>query len=334
LERILTKEEIAELLSAVKEGEIRADSASDLSTPEGSVTRLDLVRASLGSSRWQNSNFEVILNSFSRNCGISLTNRLQRSVTIKQNSINASEFDPFALNLDNKGSIGVIPLDPLTHGGLFVFDSTLSYALVETMLGGTLGSSPIFPSRSLTAIEMNLIKNVMENACHDLRKAFQPLEALSTSLVRIESDPRMVNFVPPETELMIIEFIVTIDSITGMMNLVIPYSSLEPLREKIKDGMPDLQASQSTSWSRTLQEAVISVETGITAQLGELTLPIKEIIDLQVGDIIDLDYDPNTPLRVLVETKPKFFAMSGVHNGKKAVRITGNLEQGEYNEIG
>jgi flagellar motor switch protein FliM len=44
---------------------------------------------------------------------------------------------------------------------------------------------------------------------------------------------------------------------------------------------------------------------------------------MELGDILDLDYDPSAPLKVLVEEKVKFFAIPGTHNGKKAISLTG-----------
>lgn len=332
MERILTKEEIAELLSAVRDGDINTDIEAEPLPSDKSVQHLDLIRTSLGSGRWNNSNLGIILDAFARNCSISLTSRLQRSVSIKRDAIESDEFDPYTLKIEGNGSIGIIRLDPLSHGGIFVFDTALSYVLVETMMGGTIGENHFIPNRALTAIEMNLIKSALEQACIDLQKAFVPLESLTISLVRIESDPRMVNFVPPDTEMMIIKFTATIDNVSGIMDLAIPYSSLEPLREKIKEGVLNVQVVRKDSWSFLLKQVIPSVVTEVKAQLTELTLPIRDIIDLQEGDIIDLDCDPDSPLRILVEEIPKFFALSGVHNGKKAVRITGKLDKGEHND--
>lgn len=332
MERILTKEEIAELLSAVHSGEIETETGPGPAEPERPVKPLDLIRTSINSGRWQNANFDVILDAFARTHGNSLTSRLQRPVAIKRRAVEAVEFDPFLLQLGENGAIGIIRLDPLSHGGLFVFDSTFSYILVEMMLGGSIGMEPLIPDRPLTTIEMNLVKSVMEGTCTDLRKAFAPLEALSASLIKVESDPRLVNIVPQDTEMMVVTFDVSIDAVAASMNVVIPYSSLEPLREKVKEGIFDIKAKPGNSWTHTLKRMVTTMEVEVAAQLGELSLPIKEILDLQTGDIIDLDYDPNTPMRVLVEKKHKFLALAGIRNGKKTVHITGNLVETEEND--
>ena len=69
----------------------------------------------------------------------------------------------------------------------------------------------------------------------------------------------------------------------------------------------------------------------IAAQLGILTLPIKDILDLQVGDIIDLDYNPDAPLNIMVEKKPKYHGHAALHNGKKSIQITSKYLEGDHN---
>jgi flagellar motor switch protein FliM len=331
VERILSKEEIDELLSAISTGEIDTGAPPSLRKPDNSVTRLDLIRASMGTDRWQNSNFDIISDSFARNYGIFLTNKLERYVTISRESIYSKKFDSFLKNIDNKGAIGIIRLDPLLHGGMVVYESNLAYAIVEIMLGGAPGICPLVPDRSLTTIEINIIKHVMTGVCIELQKSFEPLDNLSVSLLKMEIDPRVINFVPPDTDLMIIKFNVQIDTAAGDIFLAIPYLSLEPLRENLKNinGHIDITNQIGKSWAGTLETDLKQIEVEVVARLEELSLPIKEILDLQEGDIIDLGRTPDAPLHVLVENRPKYFALAGNHNGKKAIRISDKIKAGE-----
>ncbi|HKK01776.1 MAG TPA: hypothetical protein VJ955_06370, partial [Desulfuromonadales bacterium] len=97
MERILTKEEIEELLSAVQEGEIDAELEPDQEASAAPVRRtasLDLVRAH-SAGRGRIANFDIILDAFARNLGTSLTSRLQRSVVVKREGIDSQEFEHF-----------------------------------------------------------------------------------------------------------------------------------------------------------------------------------------------------------------------------------------------
>ncbi len=328
MERILSKEEIAELLSAVQQGDLEVESepAAVAEVKEREVSRLDLVRVQ-GAGRWRVANLDIILDAFARNYGISLTNRLQRSVSVKRTALDSQEFDPLLQQLSGKGAIAIIRLDPLRWGGLITFDEGLAFPLVEILLGGGEERARI-PDRAMTAIEMNVLRGVLNDACLDLAKAFRPLETLEASLAKVENNPRLVNIVPPEAPVLVVRFTVTVNSLAGKMTLVIPQASLEPLRDKLREGVTPFAQSRGGAWKDHLQGELPDMEVEVAARMGVIRLQVRDILNFQVGDIIDLGCDPADPLQVLVEGIPKFQAQAGARKGKKAIRLTGKILNG------
>lgn len=325
MERILSKEEIAELLSAVKSGELPPETWDDEAPDvERRTKKLDLVRGHW-TGRWRLQNFDIILDSFARDYGIALTNLLQRTVTVNRTTIETDDFETVLHKISEHGTIGLIDLTPLKHGGLFLLDTSLSFTLIEIIMGGANEGNPMLLERPLTPIEMNILKVIMGHGCKNLQEALAPVEQIEASVVRIEVNPRLVNIVPPETEVMVAKFVISLDNISGTMTLVIPSTSLEPLREKIKDSIMAMAGSKESAWSGHLSENLGHMQTVLMAQSGTVSLSIRDILDLRAGDFIDLEYDPNTPIRILVEQRPKFFGIAGIRKGKKAVRVTSKI---------
>ncbi|MEZ4483704.1 MAG: FliM/FliN family flagellar motor switch protein [Syntrophotaleaceae bacterium] len=228
--------------------------------------------------------------------------------------------------LSGHEAIGIIRLDPLRWGGLLIFSDALSLYLVEKLLGGNADAQQAMPNRPLTAIERSVLKRSFGDACLDLEKAFISLEKLDCSLVKIESNPRLVNIVPPDTQVVVCRFSVTIRKMTGQISLAIPLPALDPLREKMRDQMGPLSKKTDQNWQRQVEDALSEMETNIAAQLAQIALPVRDILNFQVGDIIDLGRDPSGPLSVLVEGKPKFVARAGAIKGKKAIRLTERIK--------
>ncbi len=332
MERILSKNEIAELLSAVRAGEIVVEGSVNSAEAGPRVNQLDLV-FSHNNRKCKFENIDIILDTFARNYGISMTNCLQHSTLVRREAIEAYEFDGFLQRLKNNEAIGIIKLDPLRWGGLLIFNDVLSFYLVEKLLGGNADSQPKPPNRALTAIECTVLKRSFGDACLDLEKAFLPLEKLVSSLVKIECNPRLVNIVPPDTQIVVCRFSVKIRSMTGEIRLVIPLPTLEPLRAKMRDQMGPLSKSTDQNWKKQVEETLPDMEMTITAQLARIGLPVRDILNLQVGDIIDLGRDPSGPLCVLVEDKPKFIARAGVQKGKKAIRLTERITEKTHPQL-
>lgn len=325
MERILSKDEIAELLSAVRAGDVAVDGELTTSGGVSKANKLDLV-FSHSTRKCKFDNLDIILDTFARNYGISLTNCLQHSTLVKREAIEAYEFEGFLQRLKSNEAIGIIHLDPLRWGGLLIFNDALAFYLVEKLLGGNADAQQTLPDRPMTAIERSVLKRSFSDACLDLEKAFLPLEKLDSSLAKIESNPRLVNIVPPDTQIVVCRFSVKIRNLTGEIRLAIPLPSLEPLRTKMRDQMGPLNKATDSSWQSHVEAALPDMEMDITAQLAEVALPVRDILNFQVGDIIDLGKDPSGPLLVLVEGKPKFVARAGAFKGKKAVRLTERIK--------
>lgn len=328
MERILTKEEITELLSAVRHGEIDLDPEveADEPAPAREITKVELVRVQ-GHGRWRVANFDIILDAFARNFGISLTNRLQQAVSVRRTAIQTLEFEPFLQQLSGRGANAVLRLEPLRYGGVLTLDEVLSFALVEMLLGGPSEKQSKMPERALTAIETNILKGVVGDACNDLGKAFRALEALQPSLVKIVNNPRLVTIVPPDAVVMMAQFTVSINRLTGRVNLVIPLASLEPLREKLRQEAV-FPSANGGSWIPQMQDEIEEMEVPLSARVGTLSLSVREILNFRIGDIIDLNVDADAPLSVLVADKPKFLGIAGTRNGRKAVRLGNRIVNG------
>jgi flagellar motor switch protein FliM len=329
VERILAQEEIAELISTIRNDGIETKDDSPRADDTDTVIPLDLVQGT-GIGRSPFSNLDIIFDSFSRSYSISLSSMLQNPVMVKLTEIESLEIDPFLMQLKEDGIIAIISLAPLKSGGLFVLGGALSFAIVEIMLGGSISSNFNPLSRPLTPIEQNLLRGVIEDACIDLQRAFRPLQKIKSSLESVEVNPRMVNIAGPMTEIVVARFEVTIANTSGDMVFVIPSFALEPLREKLKEGLVSVAQIQKTSWAGHMEKELSNMELEMIVQSGEVAMTIADIQKMQVGDVIELDYDINRPLRVLVDGHVKFYGMPGVSNVKKAVQITKCLDQGEY----
>ncbi|MEZ4598791.1 MAG: flagellar motor switch protein FliM [Syntrophotaleaceae bacterium] len=327
MERILSKEEIAELLSAVQDGDIDVDPVeSGGPYGEKQVRQLDLLFAQ-SSRQCKFDNLDIIMDSFGRNYGISLTNCLQSSVTVKRTAIETYEFDNFLQRLGEREAIGLIRLDPLRWGGLFIMSGELAFFIMENLLGGKVEQKRPAPNRPLTTIERHVLKGVFDDACLDLEKAFLPLEKLNSLLVKIENNPRLVNIVPADTLVIVCRFKVTLRKLEGQLTLVLPLPSLEPLRDKMREQMAPMAKKSFSAWRETIGEEVVEMEAEVVAQLAEIALPVRDILNFQVGDIIDLGRDPSAPLTLLVEGRPKYLVQAGVTKGNKAVRVLKRAEE-------
>ncbi len=329
MEAILSKKEIADLLKAIKQGQV----SLDLDKNGGKhfakeCTPLNLFQANTFSDELSRlANFDIILDNFCQNLAITLTNNLQRTFSISRSQIDSSHFLDFLLENKDVGAIAVLDISPLKHGALLLIDSHMCFSMVEIILGASTEIELMQPDRKLTSIELNIIQSIMTKGCDDLNRAFAPLINLKTSLIKVESNSRMVSITDADAEILIGTFEVRVGDQTGEMKIVFPLSTIDPLREGLKDLLNVNKAKQGI-WTKILEHEACNIYSEIIAQSGTISMSVSDVLKMKKGDTIFLDYNLNSPLRVLVENKHKFFAIPGTHNGKKAINITGVKDQG------
>lgn len=327
MEPILSKNEIAELLTAIKSGDIATDGVDDghIQAPKFLLAKeIDLFQTYQRSSTGSDiriPNFDIIIDMFARNFGTSLTNALQRSFMVERVDISSTTFEQCLLDLNNQGAVGIFSTDPLKYGCLFHFDTFMSFSLLELMLGSSVSNESLPLERSLTTIEVNILKNTMRSIAKDLQKAFTPIVHMKPSMTKVENNFRLVNIVDEETEVLVSTFNISVGGEqSGQMRFIIPYLTVEPYREQFREMVSVTQAS--TGWRALFVRESMEMNCNIVARSGLVEMTVRQILNLRPGDIIDLGYDPEQPLKVLVENQPKFLAIPGERNGKKAFHIT------------
>jgi flagellar motor switch protein FliM len=328
VEPILSKEEIAELLIAIKAGKVPVDPV-DQDPRRGRrqlhAMEIDLLRTydrATDSGEMRIPNLDIVLDNFARRFSTSLTNTLQRNFSVDREEISTTNFQQSLLDLKNQGAVGIYGTTPLKHGCLFHFDNLLAFTLLEIMLGSSQASESLALDRNLTTIEMAILRTCMEDICEDLQAAMRPVHDIEAVLTKVENNFRLVNIVDHETEVLVTSFHIRLaGERCGTMRMIIPYLTLEPLREKFK-ALVTISQATANSWTRTLIQEALEMESQVISRSGQLTMSVRKILSLRPGDIIELPYNPDQPLTIAVEDKPLFLAIPGERNGKKAFHIT------------
>jgi flagellar motor switch protein FliM len=147
---------------------------------------------------------------------------------------------------------------------------------------------------------------------------------LKLSVEQVESNPQLVQIVPPNEVVVLISFEITIGELRGMMNLCIPYNSIERIGGKLSaNTWVTYGHRQATSESvEQISRAVCTSQVELNVRLSQTRITASELLGLRVGDIITTAKDINSPMVVLLEGIPKFHASPGAFKGHKAILIT------------
>jgi flagellar motor switch protein FliM len=318
MEKILSKEEIDALLLAVADGQIDLD--KELSMERNGVSNYDLTNTA--AQKGSVPNLDIIYDSFIRYHRVSMSNQLRKIVEIKKVGARHYKFDDFLLTLPSPVCMGIYKIEPLKGASMVTMDNNLVFAILESVLGGTGTRSMSENNRMFTSIEIKIMQKIVNAALLDMEKAWAPLHATKMSLLRMDINPRLVNIVPPEYQVVTMELEIQIDDITGSMVFAIPYMTLETVREKLKNGAQFDMMGVDPEWSKRLSSELTEAPLEITVEMGHASITLKELLNLEPGDTITLDKDLRSGLLVKVAGVNKYLGLPGIQRGNKAVQIT------------
>jgi flagellar motor switch protein FliM len=216
----------------------------------------------------------------------------------------------------------VLGAEPLEGNLILDINPAILYPIIDRLLGGGREVGPL-ARRPLTEIELRLVGRITDLFLAELRHAWENVLDINFKVVRVESNPQLVQIVPPNEVVVLISFELTQGDMRGMMNLCIPFNSIERIGGKLSaNTWTTYGKNMSTPETiRLMTNNVRGSVVEIVAQLAETKITTGELIGLRVGDIITTQQDVRTPLVVNVEGLEKFRARAGSYKGRSAIRI-------------
>lgn len=326
---VLDQSEIDTLLAAVESGGLDAaarEKGAGAAAPEKEVHTYDFKRPERVSKEQMRS-LEGIHESFARNFGAALSGFLRTIVEIRVATAEQLTYSEFIYSLPNPTNFNLLTAQPLEGQICLELSPLIIYPIIDRLLGGT-NSELFIPQRPLTVIEQRLIARITDRALISLTEAWTDLVEVKFVITEVESNPHLVQIVPPNEIVVVIGFEIKISGRAGTMSLCIPFNVIEPVMDKlVTQGWLSYQR-RSTFEDKT---DIIARELGVTdvdvcAYLAETTITVAELLSLQPGDIIQTTKPIEHEAILQVEGKNKFAGKIGVHRDHLAIRITRRAE--------
>jgi flagellar motor switch protein FliM len=265
---------------------------------------------------------EIIYERFIRTFRVSLSNSLRKISTITMISTDLLKFGEFVNTLPIPSCMCIMRFNELRGPALIVFESKLAYSIIDSYFGGTDRPFTKVEGKEFTSIELSFMKRVMDMAINDLEDAWAPVHKLDAEYIRTEINPQFVGVVPPSDVIITTTFEVEFESASGTIMVVIPYSTIEPIKQKLSSSYQSENDTTDSLWTMSMHDHIHGAYATAIVKLGEATMSIGDLVSLQVGDIIPLKQEVASELFIEIEGVKKLRCLAGEFKGAKAVQIT------------
>ena len=323
---VLSQNEIDSLLQALSSGELDADDIS--SGDERSTKNYDFRRPAKFSKEHLRT-LEIIFEHYGRLLSTNLPVYLRKNIQVSVVNSEACTFSEFSTALANPVLLGIVSFEPLNGSIMVELAANLGFTMVDRMLGGP--GSPLEKSRDFSEIERTIVDKMMAVCVGLLREPWKNVVDITPVLERVETNPQFAQIIAPSEMIAIVTINIKIGDVEGLMNVCLPYFTLESVMDKLntKYWFASMKESSDENYVEYIESVIRKVGMPIKAVLGKSTITVSDFVNLQCGDIIKLGSKVDSEMEIYVGNLKKFKALPGSSKDSYAVRVTQVLREEE-----
>lgn len=311
--RVLDQDEIDSLLGISKSGEAEEKTSgiqAMLNSALVSYERLPML--------------EIVFDRLVRMLSTSLRNFTSDNVEVSLDNITAIRFGDYLNSIPLPAMLGVFKAEEWDNYGLLMVDSSLTYSIVDVLLGGRRGTAAMrIEGRPYTTIERNLVERLVNVVLNDLTATFDPLSPVTFRFERLETNPRFAAIARPANAAILARLRVDMEDRGGRLELMLPYATLEPVRELLLQMFMGEKFGRDSIWETHLSGELWQTDVKINAVLDEVSVSLNDVLNWQPGSRLDLEVTPES----LVELRCGDVKLFSGQMGRKGSHIAVKLHE-------
>jgi flagellar motor switch protein FliM len=257
-----------------------------------------------------------------RDFGAALSALLRSTVEVKLTSVDQLTYSEFVLSLEDPTCFNLLTARPLEGNLILDINPSILYPVINRLLGGG-KETGVVARRALTEIELRLVRRITGLFLQDLKRAWANIMPLEFEVERVESNPQLVQIVPPNEVVVLIGFELTLGDARGMLNLCIPFRAIERVGHKLttNNRVSHARAAPTEESIQQVSKRLDGALVEMVATLASSRITTADLLGLRVGDIVTTEQDIRGPMEISIEGVAKFHASPGTIKGQKAIQI-------------
>ncbi len=270
---------------------------------------------------------DIVFDRLVRLMSTSLRNLTTDNVEVSLDQVSTVRFGDYMNSIPLPAMLSVFKAEEWDNNGLMVTDSALIYSIVDVLLGGRKGTPAIrVEGRPYTTIETKLVEKMVSVTLGDLSSAFDPLSPVSFNLDRMETNPRFATITQSGNACVLARLRVDMGDRGGRVEVLIPYATLEPIRELLLQMFMGEKFGRDSIWESHLTHELYKTDVQLQAILGEKVLSLGEMMNWKIGSTIMFQTRTEDDLELRCGHFPMYKGPVGQKQEHIAVRVESYIE--------
>jgi len=245
---------------------------------------------------------------------------LRMEFALKMAKLTTLSYSKFTEALPSPTHICLFKTAPLLGVGVLDINPRLALTLVDRMLGGSGHSVKL--ERYLTEIEVTLLEDIILIVLEEWCGQWKTEKELHPAVIGHENNGRFLQTSPKDAVVLALTLEVTFGDCSEQIQIGIPYYTIEPLVKAMqanrdKDTTPEAKALKA-EWKPIYEHISLPVR----AEWNAFELSLREVTELRVGDVIEMQPEIVDRTVVMLNGTPKFTGTVGLDSDKVVVKLT------------
>ncbi|MDD3693109.1 MAG: flagellar motor switch protein FliM [Oscillospiraceae bacterium] len=265
---------------------------------------------------------------YARHLSSYLTATLRTFCRVDVTAVEETKYIEYTNLMHDSSLLGIFELNPFEGNVLMELSQELTFVIIDMMLGG-IGNCDI-NNRDYTDIEMVLMKRFFKNIISFFTDAWSGVADVEPVFIKTETSNGANQVMHLDEVVVAVTLNVNIKETSGKISVILPYVWLESINDKLYTRFRLAEKKNdvdSETTKKVILEKISRTSIFITAILGNTMIRTKDLMNLEVGDIIRLNEKPGDFVKLNVGSKTWYYANLGLKNSHKAVKIVKSLHE-------
>jgi flagellar motor switch protein FliM len=242
---------------------------------------------------------------FVRALASSLAAYLRSYVIVNLVSVEQLSYSEFLDCLPSPTCLASLGLKPYDGNAILELNSSLIFPVLEILLGGD-GKLQFTSQREVTEIEQMLLSGFFQIVLRDLDEAWKFVTPIEFSIERIETEPQFLQILAPTEAVVAVAIEIRLGDAVGMMNIAMPSIIIKMMRQRFDQQWLLRKASSTDAEQMRVMKLIQSAELQTEAILSGPNVLLRDLIDLEEGDVLGLEFPIRRPVDLLLCGSKKF----------------------------
>ncbi|MCE5236251.1 MAG: flagellar motor switch protein FliM [Clostridiaceae bacterium] len=331
---ILSQSEIDELLVALASGQSASSGDSRAKQQDDKVRVYDF-RSANKFSKEQIRMLNFIYDSYAGRLATFLSGTLRTMCEVEVVSVEEQTFAEFTNSLPVPAFLGILNMPPLTGNALFELSSAVAYEIVSRLLGGT-GYLHEEANKLFTEIEISILSRITRQMISYMGESWERVVNIEAELERVETSAQFAQIVNTGEPIAIITMNVKVGEVSDIINLCIPHLAIQPIAKQLAMKKWYNESSTTAAGESNIlpyvSPKIAGTPINMRVYFNETQATVRDVLNLQVGDVLRIEHQVREPVTAVIEHIPKFKGYIGIKGQKLALMISDILKEAPKDE--